>query len=234
MPLRRTTKKYTKKSRKIVGKRRPYRKRYTRRQRPGTASFPFPRSRICKLRYVDQIDMNPAVGTPANYVFSANGLYDPNISGVGRQPYGFDQLMNLYNHYTVLGAKITVTIANSQDASGMVLSCKLDDNGSIIDGGDRILYLEKPFVRRTIISNSYVKPAKINHFFSARKFFSAKGIRNYNNELSGDAASNPPDQAYFIVMLSPFTGAQDIGTIPAIVEIEYIAKFFEPKELVSS
>ena len=33
---------------------------------------------------------------------------DPNHTGVGHQPLYFDQLMTIYNHYIVIGAKITV------------------------------------------------------------------------------------------------------------------------------
>jgi len=36
--------------------------------------------------------------------FSANNLRDPNVSGVGHQPRGFDEYMNLYASYTVHGA----------------------------------------------------------------------------------------------------------------------------------
>ena len=32
----------------------------------------------------------------------------PNHTGVGHQPLYFDQLMTIYNHYIVIGAKITV------------------------------------------------------------------------------------------------------------------------------
>lgn len=43
-------------------------------------------------RYVEGfIDLNPgALGSNAPYTFSANGLYDPNITGSGHQPIGFD------------------------------------------------------------------------------------------------------------------------------------------------
>ena len=37
-----------------------------------------------------------------------NSLFDPNLSGLGHQPRGFDQLMAVYEKYTVVAAKITV------------------------------------------------------------------------------------------------------------------------------
>lgn len=205
------------------------RRRYNKKM--GTFNYPVPKSRICKLKYVEQITINPALGIVGSYVFSANGLYDPNTTGSGHQPYGFDQMMAFYNHYQVLGAKITVSATNSQDGNGMWMGIKVDDSGTLITT-DPVNLLEQPMLRRTIISNQYSKTLNLSHTFSTKKFYSDKGIKStYNAELSGDASSNPADQAYFIVMVGPFTSLQDVGALPCIVEIEYTAKFFEPKEL---
>jgi len=38
--------------------------------------------------------------------FSLNSLYDPDITGVGHQPYGFDQMAALYSNYIVESASI--------------------------------------------------------------------------------------------------------------------------------
>lgn len=44
-----------------------------------------------------------------SYVFRGNSLYDPNYTGVGAQPYGFDQLCpTFYQNYNVKSSKITV------------------------------------------------------------------------------------------------------------------------------
>ena len=83
------------------------RKRYSK-KRLNIHSFrsPVPLKMAATLLYSDQITLNPAAGTVSKHVFSANGLFDPNITGVGHQPRGFDQYMALYNHYTVIGARI--------------------------------------------------------------------------------------------------------------------------------
>lgn len=53
-------------------------------------------------------------------VFRGNSLYDPDYSGVGVQPYGYDQLCpTFYNNYFVKSSKITVypsTLGNSSNA----------------------------------------------------------------------------------------------------------------------
>lgn len=43
------------------------------------------------------------------YSFIVNNLYDPNFTGGGTQPIGFDQYAALYSRYRVLKAKIRIT-----------------------------------------------------------------------------------------------------------------------------
>lgn len=45
-------------------------------------------------------------GLPYSYVFRANSLYDPDYTGVGHQPLGYDQFSPMYKQYCVVGVKI--------------------------------------------------------------------------------------------------------------------------------
>jgi hypothetical protein len=46
-----------------------------------------------KLRYVDARAISITGGAMAYYTYELNNLYDPDLTGVGHQPMGFDQLM---------------------------------------------------------------------------------------------------------------------------------------------
>ncbi len=89
----------------------PYKRRYKRRRRrrrrrarPNFGSKSILGNRLpIKFKYQTSGTLNPGVaGVAAIQVMTANGLYDPDITGVGHQPRGFDQIMALYNHYTVV------------------------------------------------------------------------------------------------------------------------------------
>ena len=51
---------------------------------------------VRRLKYCQEVSLNPTVGAVASADFAANGLYDPYLSGVGHQPMGFDQLMTFF------------------------------------------------------------------------------------------------------------------------------------------
>ena len=70
----------------------------------------FPQSMSTMLRYTDKINMG-LIGATTNVIqnqFVANGAFDPNLTGVGHQPRGFDQFMAGYETFTVTGSKISV------------------------------------------------------------------------------------------------------------------------------
>jgi hypothetical protein len=64
---------------------------------------PFPPSVRKQLRYCENFQLS--VGTAGicgtEVTLALNSLYDPNLSGTGHQPYGFDQMAALYTKYRV-------------------------------------------------------------------------------------------------------------------------------------
>lgn len=59
---------------------------------------PVPSRYICKMKY----STNVATDINGQYIFNLNSLYDPDRTGTGHQPYGFDNLALLYNRYRVI------------------------------------------------------------------------------------------------------------------------------------
>lgn len=221
-----TSKKYYKKSKKSYKKHiKPYKH---------ITWYPFSKSRTVKLRYHETITINPAMGVAGTYTFSANGLYDPNISGTGRQPYGFDQLCALYNKYHVTGSRMTITPVTSD--SYYILGVKLCDITTLNTSTPDYI-MEQPGFKKRIIANnaSAVSPA-VSMTFSAKKFFrlKSKAFVLADDSLSGTTASNPAENGFFIIVFQPATNGQDLSNTTFQVQIDYIATFTGPRELPSS
>lgn len=56
-------------------------------------------------------------GVTSAHVSAMNGLYDPDVTGVGGQPVGFDQWMSLYSRYTVIHSSIVCQVSHTQAAN---------------------------------------------------------------------------------------------------------------------
>jgi len=187
-----------------------------------------------KLLYQASPLISPTATASTAYVFTANGLYDPDISGSGHQPMSFDQLMGMYEHYTVQYGKITVDFVNETvgesgfvgiglfpDASIETSPAKLLENGML-----RYAYIakatgdSKAHVQLTIPFNI----AKING-----RPESIVGDELYR----GDVASNPTEQTYLHVFGFNVASAGTIN-IRANCLIEYDATFTEPRKLAQS
>lgn len=100
-------------AKKFRGKRRAYRKKpmYKKRGQRTTlvnnAMRPIAPRFITKHKYAEAVQVS-AAGI-AGYKWNLNSLYDPNRSGLGHQPYGFDQLSTLYNRYRVISCKYVLS-----------------------------------------------------------------------------------------------------------------------------
>lgn len=228
-------------------RRRPTRKRKTvkRRTRTSSTRAPFltrvtkaPTSPLGKffkmnLPYVERsILINPAIGgLAASYYFSANGLYDPNITGGGHQPLGFDQIMPMYDHYTVIASKITCTFYNDDTSIKQVVGLRLADSTTLTSadptalmesGGGKYGWLNARAVDGDM--------ATMTLGCSPKKFFS----KSLNDDVyKGGIGSNPSDQVYFHIWCAPFNSA-DSAAVYVNVRIDYIALFSEPKQLAQS
>lgn len=53
------------------------------------------------LKYADNYSSSLATVTGSSQVMNLNSIFDPDRTGVGHQPYGYDQLALLYNRYRV-------------------------------------------------------------------------------------------------------------------------------------
>lgn len=224
-------------------KRRPmkfrYRKRYQKRKRIGRFKVGgFPQKKAVKIRYATQLTLNAVASDVAYHVYSANGCYDPDITGTGHQPLGFDQHMEQYDHYTVVGSKITV---EPLPASGTISYIRVfcDDAVDFPVGFSSVdHFLEAPGGTTVTVhgqTNEAVTPWTMKKHvkgFGSKKFFGNKSVVG-DSLYRGSKTSNPTEQAYFHVCTGS-VGGSDPGAVSFRVNIDYLVVFTEPKLMVAS
>lgn len=181
-----------------------------------------PDSQKVTLRYGQRFDLVSGAGLAATQIFSANGLYDPDTSGTGHQPRGFDQLMTMYDHFNVIGAKITIMTAQPS-TSGFIGIALSDNNVPTSDVEDRLETLPDNSVIGVLAASG--DPLALSLGFSQKKFFSIPGL---DDKYQGSTGGNPSDGAFFHVWATALGGATSISLGFAVV-IDYITVFTEPK-----
>lgn len=196
---------------------------------------PIPDSYRTKLRYCTSVVIDPVVSSIGSHVFRANSLYDPDLTGAGHQPLGFDNLMALYDHYVVLGAKITCTFiapTTSVTTTASNVGICLDDDATPYTSLESIREQGRVSYKTMTVSGSS-NPTKISKYYSAKKFHGVSNVLD-NDHLRGDSASNPDELCFFQVFVEPVNSSYDISAVNVQVQIDYIAQFTEPKQLAQS
>jgi hypothetical protein len=187
----------------------------------------FPAKTTRKLRYSTNLTLTTTVGAVASYVFSANGLFDPDITSTGHQPMGFDQLMLSYNHYTVTSARMTCVFRNNT-TSTPVVSISIGPGPTPITVIDQIL--EFGMLYRDTLEFKGVS-GSIKTLNAGCSIAKVQGVRDIVDvtDLQGTSAANPVEQTYFIIQTWDTAGVN--GSVLVDVIIDYNAIFLEPRVL---
>lgn len=192
-------------------------------------------SQIVKLRYVERLTLDSSIATLAYDTFSATSCYDPYVAAGGHQPLGFDEWMNFYEHYMVLGSKITAigsqTTAASADA---YLVAELKPSSAASTTNITTILEQKGANYRLITGrDGRFGSATVTAYYSPKKFFNLRNPRD-EQDLRGTASSNPVENAYFQISVTPSLSSTDPSPVEVLCTIEYTVLLTERKPLAQS
>lgn len=190
----------------------------------------FPKKMTITHKYFDSFNMTNVGGGTTNYFFSCNSLFDPNFTGAGHQPLYFDQMAAIYNHYTVIGSKIRVTIgAPTATNTNEIVVLWINDDTSVTPSLTALV--EQSSANYTILNFANVDTHTLTKKWSAKKTFGGSVLGNDN--LQGTVSSSPTEQSFFQISIFP----QDLLSSQAFnvqAHIEYIAVWEELKDIAGS
>jgi hypothetical protein len=165
--------------------------------------------------------------SPVIRQFSCNGMFDPDITSTGHQPMYFDQLMAIYDHYTVFRSDIELRLVVTSNPSLSVLY--IDDDTSTASLTEQAA--EQPSAVKVITPVTMARPSVLRKRWDAKSYF---GGDIYDNDaLQGTASANPTEQSYFTFV----HGALDTGVNSAVFvnfTITYQAVFDELRTISQS
>lgn len=179
------------------------------------------------------------------YDFKANGLYDPNTTGFGHQPYGFDQWSALYRTYHVISSSVSVVFryARSELASAgfsnlnvtAFISLQRSNQASDYIASSRSAKLENPSSVFSTLGNpqasNSLKTLKYN--YNADRFWNQDGLDE--DKLEAETGADPVQVAsYLIGCHSSPLDISRVDYVEATILIKYRVAFRHPLILTQS
>jgi len=187
------------------------------------------------FKYAEKVSIDPPTGgLSSSYFISTNSLFDPNRSGVGHQPYGFDEFMTFYDHYTVIGSKITITLLNTGSTSTdtyLVAITERDTTSAVADI-THLIEMGNSTYATIAAANGSSGVATLTHRSNPAKFL-GRSAPLADPDLKGTVSSSPVEESFFEINVANFS-IDDPPTIDVLINVEYIAVLTEPKKFTQS
>lgn len=194
------------------------------------ALHPIPQRFITKMKYSEQFTTDSTTGA---YRFNLNSIFDPNQSGVGHQPYGFDTLATLYNRYRVIscGWRIQVNWQANQNAQPVLVGA-IPAN-EVLTFSTLSELRENP--RAKYINQNYGAETMV---LKGKSYLPSLVGRNKAQYMADDRyqavmTTSPNELAILNVMTGP-NGLDTPGAATLQIVLEYTVEFFDIKHLAQS
>jgi len=187
--------------------------------------------------YEPSFSLTGTAGVYSQYVFTANGLYDPNITGTGHQPLGFDTMMAYYEQYTVVSSKITIRACGNGTQAVNVGMCLAPDTTTLVVPD----VIENGLITATVLDGranggygTGIRIKELNLHCDVARYFGRKRAGMLDDvNLYGTVAANPVEQVYFVIGQWGFGSFSDNTNVSLDAVIEYDAIFWEPRKVAA-
>ena len=181
-----------------------------------------------KLRFANQFTLDAgASGASANFVMSANGMFDPEGTAGGHQPRGFDEYMAMWAQFGVTEARITCWFAaDSTHTDASIVGVLVSDQVGVTT--NVIANMEHYDVQSAVLSQAGTgDPVKVVKTVHILDFLGRDGDIADDSDLLGNSSADPADGVFFTVFAAPVDPAVDNNVINCICFIDYVVDFFQ-------
>lgn len=226
----------------IKAKPKPKPKRIVRRRRarPMTGPFqnftrsdPFPQRKNVRLTYTHNYQLSTANSSP-NYgsqqMYNLNSVYDPDATGAGHQPYGFDQMATLYQRYKVNAVLIDFYYtAPSEDA--IVVAAQINNNTNYtasIAGLNPEVVRERTMAVSRVVNSTGSQTTRIRQYIPIYKAlgWTKQQVQVDHGGLTAGVGGSPSSLCS-VVTAAASLSASTTQTIHVRAQLTYYVTFFE-------
>jgi len=195
---------------------------------------PLPNKFRTTLRYCQQVPLNSTTA-PTAHTFALNGLFDPDISGVGHQPMGWDQLIALYQKAYVNKVKVNAwfVIETDTNTSPQYVGLSIHENSSFTPADvETIIERGRCAFSHLSTRDSGHSQARVGITWDAAKWYpkDSLGDTDYQNT----AAANPAEICYVSAWAGPDFPAENPEPVSCMVIFDYDVTFLNPIQMNAS
>lgn len=195
-----------------------------------TRNVGFPNKMTMRHRYTEAISLGSVTGVLATYNFSANGMFDPNITGTGHQPLYFDQMAAIYDHYTVIGSTIKAHFVSFPENTTPLIVGILKNDDNNVTPTSAVTLAEQSGCVSTLLSEDPSMIKTVSNTYSAKGTFGGNVLGN--DDLQGTSSANPPEALVYTIFAQ--SANTNTGSVYVYVEIEYLAVWDELRDISTS
>lgn len=176
----------------------------------------FPKMMRLKHRYVDTVEIKSLNGAQTTYYWSVNGMYTTAQQGAPHQPYYFNQMEALYDHYTVVASKIKITAVTLNNPSEPMTMCLWVNDDAATSGSIEACQERSPSKNSKVTGNGYSKRDVLTQKWTLKESFGKPGTLAVST-TRGTYGTNPSEQQFYALSVQ---SVNKINTASRYIQIE--------------
>lgn len=185
-----------------------------------------------KLGFSENVSLDLSSTGYAEHTFRLNSLFDPDFTGTGSQPIGFDQWSAFYNRYRVHNTKFKVMAISTATTLGFIMGCNVRRESAVSP-----IYIDnigEPFNQWTMGGSAQAGPVKIEGSNSIKEVYGIDNRTFMDEDYSASISGSPSRVNYLHVWANTWDVASAALVIQVFIELTFETDFYERVDLDDS
>lgn len=193
----------------------------------------FPRGMKVKMTYSSSFDLDDTLAGYKEHVFRLNGLHDPDVTGTGHQPLGYDQWSAIYKAYFVYAAKFEAWFGGDESAT-VPFSCgmAISQAATLIGSMDTIIEMPGSQWGKVGLSSAGAAPLHLTIPFTKIADVGGRKAINMEKDWGANFYTDPVEEV--LVHLAAETTDSNNLAVDVRVRITYYCWVYDPLDLAAS